>query len=82
MDAGIGATYPVWRTRTQEVRVGSEVFYFAYDKNLGGFSLGQGGYFSPQDYFAVLFPVTYRDQYSPDLRSRPRRLGGFPDLSV
>jgi hypothetical protein len=68
VDASIGGSYPVWRTSSQEVRVGSQLIYFAYDKNLSGFSLGQGGYFSPQDYFAVLFPVTYRDQWSPDLR--------------
>jgi predicted Zn-dependent protease len=68
VDASIGGSYPVWRTPTQEVRVGTQLIYFAYDKNLSGFSLGQGGYFSPQDFFAVLFPVTYRDQWSPDLR--------------
>lgn len=67
-DAGAGATYPVWRTTTQEVRVGTNLVYFGYDKNLSGFSLGQGGYFSPEHYYAILFPVTYRDQYSPDLR--------------
>jgi predicted Zn-dependent protease len=68
IDAGAGMSYPVWRTPTQEVRVGTQLIYFAYDKNLGGFSLGQGGYFSPQDYFAVLFPVTYRNQVTPDFR--------------
>jgi predicted Zn-dependent protease len=68
IDAVAGLTYPVWRTPTQEVRIGTTAVYFSYDKNLGGFSLGQGGYFSPQQYAALLFPVTYRDQYSPDLR--------------
>jgi predicted Zn-dependent protease len=68
IDATIGGSYPVWRTPTQEVRVGSQLIYFGYDKNLAGFSLGQGGYFSPQDYFAILFPVNYRNQITPDLR--------------
>jgi predicted Zn-dependent protease len=68
IDASVGASTPVWHDATQEVRVGTQLIYFSYDKNLSGFSLGQGGYFSPQDYFAVLFPVTYRNQVTPDLR--------------
>ena len=68
IDASVGGSIPVWRNQTQEVRVGTQLIYFSYDKNLAGFSLGQGGYFSPQDYFAVLFPVTYRNQVTPDLR--------------
>ena len=72
-DAALGATYPVWRNTTQELRMGAEVFYFSYDKNLSGFSLGQGGYFSPQQFYAILLPVTWRDQITPDLRVQ---LGG------
>jgi hypothetical protein len=67
VDAGAGVTYPVWQTPTQVVRVGTQVVYFGYTKNLDGFSFGQGGYFSPQDYAALLFPVSYRDQFTPDL---------------
>ena len=67
IDAGAGVSYPVWHTDTQQVRLGTDLVYFGYDKNLGGFTLGQGGYFSPQQFFAVLFPVTYRDQVTPDL---------------
>ena len=67
IDAIAGVTYPVWQTPTQVVRVGTQVVYFGYGKNLDGFSLGQGGYFSPQDYAALLFPVSYRDQVTPDL---------------
>jgi tetratricopeptide (TPR) repeat protein len=68
IDAAIGATYPVWHDATQEVRVGAEAIYFGFNKNLGGFTLGQGGYFSPQNYEAILFPVTWRNQVTPDLR--------------
>ena len=67
MDAGAGASYPVWRTATKEVRLGADLVYFGYDKNLGGFTVGQGGYFSPQQYYALLFPASYRDQVTPDL---------------
>ena len=57
---GAGGSYPVWRGQANnEVRIGLDLVYFAYDKNLRFFSLGQGGYFSPQSYFAALFPVHY-----------------------
>ncbi|MBN8875582.1 MAG: BCSC C-terminal domain-containing protein [Rhodospirillales bacterium] len=56
---GAGGSYPIWRGQTDEVRLGVDVVYFAYDKNLRYFTLGQGGYFSPQSYFATLFPVRY-----------------------
>ncbi|MBV8521034.1 MAG: BCSC C-terminal domain-containing protein [Acetobacteraceae bacterium] len=59
---GAGGSYPVWRTKTDEVRVGLDLVYFGYDKNLRYFTLGQGGYFSPQSYFAALVPVEYRQK--------------------
>jgi cellulose synthase operon protein C len=59
-EMGAGGSYPVWRGQADnEVRIGLDLVYFAYDKNLRFFSLGQGGYFSPQSYFAALFPVHY-----------------------
>ena len=59
-EMGAGGTYPVWRGPSgDEVRIGLDLVYFAYDKNLRFFSLGQGGYFSPQSYFATLLPVRY-----------------------
>jgi hypothetical protein len=33
-----------------------------YDKNLNFFSLGQGGYFSPQQYLLGSIPVSWRDR--------------------
>ena len=68
IDAGAGADYRVWHTPTEEVRVGAELIYFGYNKNLSGFSLGQGGYFSPHEFYALLLPVTYRNQLTPDFR--------------
>ena len=67
VDAGAGFSLPVYRTATQEVRVGLDLVYFAYQRNLGGFTIGNGGYFSPQQFFAAVVPVTYRDQVTPDL---------------
>jgi cellulose synthase operon protein C len=57
---GTGGSYPVWRgSQNDEVRLGMDVIYFGYQKNLDFFTLGQGGYFSPQSYFATLLPVKY-----------------------
>ena len=59
VEGGAGGAYPVWRDGGQEVRVGLDLVYFAYNQNLQYYSLGQGGYFSPQSYFAALVPVSY-----------------------
>ena len=42
------------------MNVGLDLVYFAYDKNLRFFTLGQGGYFSPQSYTALNIPVDWR----------------------
>ena len=59
IEAGAGGSYPVFRWDDQQIRVGLDLVYFAYQKNLSAFSFGNGGYFSPQSYMAALVPVTY-----------------------
>ncbi len=59
---GAGGSYPVYRTATQEVRAGLDLVYLGYERNLRLFTLGHGGYFSPQSYFAALIPVSYKEQ--------------------
>ncbi len=67
VEAGAGFNLPVWTTPTQEVRTGLDLVYFAFNKNLDNFSFGSGGYFSPQQFFAALIPVNYKQQVTPDL---------------
>lgn len=67
IEAGAGGSYPVFKNASQEVRVGVDLVYFSYKKNLRFFTYGQGGYFSPQQYFAALLPITYKEQVDPDL---------------
>lgn len=43
----------------ERVRVGLTLMHWRHDKDLGGYSLGQGGYYSPQRYSSVGVPVTY-----------------------
>ena len=61
--AGAGGSSPIWRDQTDELRLGMDVVYFGYSKNLDFFTLGQGGYFSPQSYFATLLPLTYTSKH-------------------
>jgi hypothetical protein len=60
LEAGAGASYAVFRRPDSELTTGLDLYYAAYDKNLRHFTLGHGGYFSPQSYAALNLPVDYR----------------------
>ncbi|MBY0337732.1 MAG: BCSC C-terminal domain-containing protein, partial [Acetobacteraceae bacterium] len=60
IEAGAGFAYPVLRQAGAELTTGVDLVYFGFDRNLRGFTLGQGGYFSPQQYFGVSVPLDYR----------------------
>jgi cellulose synthase operon protein C len=57
VDALVGAYFRPWKTDNWALRVGVSLYYTGYDKNLDGFSYGQGGYFSPQDFEGLGFPI-------------------------
>jgi thioredoxin-like negative regulator of GroEL len=59
VELGAGGSYPVYKTPADEVRVGLNLIYFGYQKNQDHFTLGYGGYFSPQNYVAAVVPVTW-----------------------
>lgn len=59
VDAGIGAYYGVVREPNQQLTLGVDVRYFGFDKNLSGFSFGQGGYFSPQQQIIASLQAEY-----------------------
>jgi tetratricopeptide (TPR) repeat protein len=77
IDVGAGGSYPVYRATGQELRVGLDLVYFGYSKNLGFFTLGQGGYFSPQSYTAALIPVIWRETVDEDLKYEVGISAGF-----
>lgn len=56
-----GGDYPVEQAPTNSTNVGANITYFSYSKNLRFFTLGQGGYFSPQSYFAATVPIDYKE---------------------
>jgi uncharacterized protein HemY len=58
---GLAGGYRRILTRTEgDLNIGIFALGLHYDNNLRYFSFGQGGYFSPQRYFLVGVPVTWR----------------------
>jgi len=55
----IGAFIRPWREGDNALKVGLDLAYFGYDRNLQFFTFGQGGYFSPQNYLNLSLPVEY-----------------------
>lgn len=43
----------------ERLRTGLTLMYWSYDKDLSEFTLGQGGYYSPQQYYSVGVPLDY-----------------------
>jgi cellulose synthase operon protein C len=65
IEAGAGFSYPVIQGPNGELSIGTDLVYFAYDKNQSQFTFGSGGYFSPQAYTAFNVPVDYRGRSGP-----------------
>jgi hypothetical protein len=65
LDAQLGAYIRPWKTDDWAIRVGISGYYATFDKNLSGFTFGQGGYFSPQNFESLGFPVEYTGRNGP-----------------
>ena len=59
----IGAYFRPLFSPMQQLQLGVHVGYSSFDKNLSKFTFGHGGYFSPQDYVSVAFPLNYSAAY-------------------
>ncbi|WP_110687563.1 cellulose biosynthesis protein BcsC [Salinicola aestuarinus] len=46
----------------RQLQLGVNLGYMGFDKNLRYFTAGHGGYFSPQDYVSLAFPISYQQQ--------------------
>ncbi|WP_431223102.1 cellulose synthase subunit BcsC-related outer membrane protein [Serratia sp. L9] len=55
----MGAYIRPYKDDENELKVGVNVNYMDFDKNLSYFTYGQGGYFSPQDYLSISLPVEF-----------------------
>ena len=65
VDALLGAYFRPWKGDNWALRVGVSLYYTGYDKNLDGFTYGQGGYFSPQDFEGLGFPIEFTGHTGP-----------------
>jgi hypothetical protein len=61
----LGAYFRPWKTDNWALRVGVSLYYTGYDKNLNGFTFGQGGYFSPQNFEGLGFPIEWTGHAGP-----------------
>ncbi|HBS26737.1 MAG TPA: hypothetical protein DD827_06370 [Gammaproteobacteria bacterium] len=59
-EAKLGLYYTLFDTGRSKLTTGINGRYAAFDKNLNFFTLGHGGYFSPQDYVNVSIPIEYQ----------------------
>lgn len=59
IEANAGGYLRVLSTSQSKLSVGLNVNYQKYDNSQNYFTYGHGGYFSPQDFLSVSFPVTY-----------------------
>ncbi len=86
----LGGVY--WRLLNQEhsqLRGGFNLMALRFDKNLGEFTIGHGGYYSPQSYVSLSLPLSFfgrKERWSWELRgsvsysvSRFDRSPYFPD---
>ncbi len=63
LEGTVGAYVRPYRTETTAFKVGLNLNFMGYDKDLRYFTFGQGGYFSPQSYFNISVPLEYTGRY-------------------
>lgn len=49
----------VFQQPGHEVEIGASLFLWSFDKNLRFYTFGQGGYYSPQAFGSLSFPITW-----------------------
>ena len=57
-----GYYYKVINENNRLVSIGLSSMLWHYDKDLSGYTLGQGGYYSPQKYVSLGIPINYRER--------------------
>ncbi|MRS16414.1 cellulose biosynthesis protein BcsC [Enterobacteriaceae bacterium RIT691] len=57
-----GYYYKIINENNRRVTIGLNNMIWHYDKDLSGYTLGQGGYYSPQQYLSFAVPVNWRQR--------------------
>lgn len=64
VDVEAGGSAVVWKADNRQfLRTGLDFIYLNYRSNSYSFSWGQGGYFSPQGYYAIMLPLEWTGHY-------------------
>ena len=74
LDLGVGGYWRAYKTKNSQLTIGVNLTTMFYKKNLQNFTYGNGGYFSPQSYYAINLPV--------ELTGRSGRLSYQLDAAV
>jgi hypothetical protein len=56
-----GAYYRAFKDEKSELKIGINGTYLSFNQNMNYFSLGQGGYYSPQQFYSLTFPVDWNE---------------------
>ncbi|QSX35314.1 BCSC C-terminal domain-containing protein [Shewanella avicenniae] len=62
-DIALGGYLRPINDKERELQTGVHVSFQVFDKNLGHYSFGHGGYFSPQDFVSIAFPIKYSEKH-------------------
>ncbi|MBB3955411.1 cellulose synthase subunit BcsC-related outer membrane protein [Novosphingobium sediminicola] len=62
VEVNVGGYMQAWRDEHSSITAGMNINYQSYANNQNQFTWGQGGYFSPQSFLALSFPIRYAYQ--------------------
>jgi len=68
IDGNFGTYWKAYSRKEGALTIGMNISGMHYDKNLRYFTLGQGGYFSPQQYFLFSVPFRWTGDYKQRLQ--------------
>jgi len=80
LQATAGAYVRPFHSDDHELKVGMSLAWMDFSKNLSYFSYGQGGYFSPQNYASVSFPIEFSRKFD-DLKVNIGGAAGYQTYS-
>lgn len=63
VEAGTGVYWYLQNDEQSQATIGLDLLGIGYRENLGYFTYGHGGYFSPQSFFALGVPVSWAQRY-------------------
>jgi predicted Zn-dependent protease len=56
-----GGYFRPYKDEQSELKLGISGTYLSYNQNLSQFTFGQGGYFSPQSFYSLTFPIDWNE---------------------